>query len=106
MRTRPRRASNGPSSNTDPLSRPTNVASGSSLADIRAPDSQRRRANPVYLGAEVEKEACHDLDIADARYVFEDAFLFGEEARRNQRQRRVLVAFDLDTAAESAGRLR
>ena len=53
------------------------------------------------IGAEVEKEACHDLDVADARYVFEDAFLFGEEARRNQRQRRVLVAFDLNTAAEA-----
>jgi hypothetical protein len=46
------------------------------------------------LGADVEQQPRHDLDVTDARDVFEDALPFSEEAGGEQRQCRVLIAFD------------
>ena len=58
------------------------------------------RADAVDLGAEVEQQPRHHLDVADARHVGQHALLVGQQARGQQRQRRVLVAFDGDAALE------
>jgi hypothetical protein len=65
---------------------------------LLAPDAQRARARALHLGAEVGQQAGHYLDVADARHVGEHALLVGEQARGNQRQRRVLVAAHDDPA--------
>jgi hypothetical protein len=58
------------------------------------PDPQRRRADALDFRAKIEQQARHHLDIANARHVGQHALLFGEEACRQQRQRRVLVSSD------------
>ena len=62
--------------------------------------SQRRRADALDFGADVEQQPRHHLDVADARHVGQDALFLGEEARRQQRQRRVLVSFNGHAALE------
>ena len=99
---RPRRASSGPSRSTEPRSRPDQAALGLVALDPRAPDAKRARPDPVDLGAEVDQQARHHLDVADARHVGEDALLVGEQARGDERQRGVLVAADDD--APDSGR--
>ena len=100
MCARPRRASSGPSSRTDPRSRPTSAGSGVVLRHLGAPDSQRARPDAIDLGAEIEQQSRHHFHVADARHVVQDALLLGEQAGGHQRQRRVLVALDLYAAAE------
>ena len=75
-------------------------AIGLVLGDLRAADAQRRAADAFDLGAEVEQQPRHHLDVGDARHVVQRAPLVGQQARRHQRQRRVLVAFDVDAAFE------
>ena len=65
--------------------------------DLRRPDAQRGRADAVDFGAEVEQQSRHYLDVADAWDVREQALLVREEARGQQRQRRILVAFHRHT---------
>jgi hypothetical protein len=43
----------------------------------------------------------HHLDVADPGNVREHAFLGGEKARRQQRQRGVLVPFDVDRSRQA-----
>jgi hypothetical protein len=66
--------------------------------DARRPDPQRGCPDTFDLGADVEQQPRHHLDVADARHVGQHALLFSEEARRQQRQRGVLVAFHGHTA--------
>ena len=66
-----------------------------------AADPQRGRADAVHLGAEIEEQAAHHLDVRDARHVREHTRLLGQQAGRNQRERRVLVAFDVETAVQA-----
>ncbi len=60
--------------------------------DLPAPDAQRAGADAVDLRAEVGEQSRHHLDVADARHVGDHALFVGQQARGNQRQRRVLVA--------------
>jgi hypothetical protein len=55
-----------------------------------------RAADSLDLGAEIEQQPRHHLDVADPRDVRQDAFVFGQQARGQQRQGRVLVALDGD----------
>ena len=75
-------------------------AVGRMRAHARRADAQRGAADAVDLGAEVEQQARHHLDVADARHVGQHALVFGEQARRQQRQRGVLVALDGHAALE------
>ncbi len=70
------------------------------LQDLGAPDAKRRRADAVDFGAKVQQQARHHLDVADAGHVVKDALVFGQQARRQQRQRGVLVALDVNLPAE------
>ncbi len=70
------------------------------LQDLGAPNAKRRRADAIDLCAEVEQQARHHLDVADARHVVKHALVFGQQARRQQRQRGVLVALDVNLPAE------
>ena len=69
--------------------------------DSRCPDPQRGGADALDLGAEIQQQSRHDLNVADARDIGEDALLFGQEAGRQQRQRSVLVSLNGDPAFES-----
>ena len=100
------RASSGPSSSTEPRSRPTSVRSGSCVRTCRRPHAQRRRADALDFGADVEQQPRHHLDVADARHVGQHALVVGQQAGGQQRQRGVLVAFDGDAAFEPVCRLR
>ena len=90
---------------TDEEDRPAQAADqrrvGFVLHDLRAAHAQRRAADPLDLGPEIQEQPRHHFHVADARHVGEDAFLGREETRREQRQRGVLVAFDLDRAGET-----
>ncbi len=68
--------------------------------DIAAGDPQRRRALPFDLGAERSQQVDHHRDVANLRNVAQLAGLGREQTRRQQRQRRVLVAFDRDAAGQ------
>ena len=100
MCARPVRASSGPSSSTDPRSRPTSARSGESVVNVGVRMRSVVRADAVHLGAEIEKEPRHHFDVPDARHVGQDALVLGQETRRQQRERGVLVAFNRDTALE------
>ena len=97
---RPRRASSGPSSSTEPRSRPTSAPSGSSFTT----SGQRTRSvvlpMPSTSPPRSSEQPRHHLDVADARHVGQHAFFGRQQARGQQRQRRVLVAFD-STAPDS-----
>ena len=101
-RAEPRRASSGPSSSTDPRSWPTSAASGRSLVTV----AQRMRSvdvpTPSTVAPSPDQQIGQDLDVADARHVRQHAFLVREQAGGEQRQRRVLVAFDRDAARQPA----
>jgi hypothetical protein len=66
--------------------------------DRRAAHAQRRAADAFDLAAEIENQPRHHLDVADPRYVGQDALVLRQQARREQRQRSVFVAFDFDGA--------
>ena len=93
---RPRRASSGPSSSTEPRSRPTSAPSGSSLIDLAAAHAQRRVPMPSTSAPRSSEQPRHHLDVADPRHVGEHALFGRQQARGQQRQRGVLVAFDVD----------
>ena len=102
MIARPRRASNGPISSTDPRRRPTSAAIGFVFGHRRVQlILQRRRADAVDLGAEVEQQPAHHFHVGDARNVAQHALLLGQQARGDERQRGVLVAFDIETAVQA-----
>ena len=63
--------------------------------------AQRRRPDAVDLGAEIDQQTRHHLDVADQRHVGEHARFRGQQTGREQRQRRVLVALDLDPARQA-----
>ena len=94
MCARPSRASSGPSSSTDPRSRPTSARSGACLRRLRRANAQRRAADAVDLCSDVEQQPRHHLDVANAWHVRQDAFVLGQQTCREQGQRGVLVAFD------------
>ena len=71
------------------------------LDDGGTPHAKRRAADALDLAAEVENQPRHHLDVADSGNVREDAFVGGEETRRQQRQRGVLVAFDVDGSGQA-----
>ena len=58
------------------------------------------RSRPVDLGAEVDEQLEHRLDVADARHVAEHDRLGREQGRREQREGGVLVALGADRAGE------
>ena len=84
-----------------PAKAPDQRPIGLVLCHLLAADAQRRRSDAVDLCAHIEEKSAHHLDIRDARHVGEDARLIGQQARRNQRQRGVLVAFDVETAVQA-----
>ena len=53
--------------------RPTSVRSGACVVSSRRPHPQRGRADALHLGTDVEQQARHHLDVADARHVGEHA---------------------------------
>ena len=61
-------------------------------ADTRGPDTERRTANAVNLGSQILQQPSHDLYIADAWNVRQDALVLGQQAGREQRERRILVS--------------
>ena len=69
--------------------------------DVGASDSEGGASHPFDLGAEIEEQARHHFDIADARYVGQHALVAREQARGKQRQGRVFVAFDFDRPGEA-----
>ena len=69
-------------------------AIGGMRLDTRRPDTQGRGTDPLDLGADVEEQARHHLDVANPRHVGQHALLVREQTRGQQRQRRVLVPFD------------
>jgi hypothetical protein len=69
-------------------------------ADRLTADGERRTTDPFHLGAEVEQQTRHHVHVGDARHVREHAGVFGEQRRRHERQRGVLVALDVDDARE------
>src|SRR5213082_2456003 len=52
------------------------------------------------LGAEVEEQPRHHLDVADSRHVGEDTSVGRQETGGEQRQSGVLVAFDVDRSGQ------
>jgi hypothetical protein len=70
------------------------------LDDIRAADPQRRAPDALNLGAKLQEQPRHHLDVPDAWNVGEHALFGRQQARGQQRQRRILVAFDLHAARE------
>ena len=79
-------------------------AIGLVLGDVRAANAQRRAADAFDVGAEVEQQPRHHLDVGDAGHVVQRAPLVGQQARGNQRQRRVLVALDVHAAFDRVAR--
>ena len=55
---------------------------------------------PSTSRAEIEEQPRHHLDVADARHVGQHALLGRQQAGGEQRQRGVLVAFDVDGARQ------
>ena len=78
---------------------------GSLRANRRRADPQRGRADALDLGTDVEQQARHHLDVADARHVGEHALVLAQQAGNEQRQRRVLVALDRDAALQAMASL-
>ena len=99
---RPVRASSGPSSSTDPRSLPTSSLARLRGLDVPAAHADGGRAEAVHFGADFRQQLRHHLDVADARHVREHALFGGQQARRQQRKRGVLVAFDVDLAGDRA----
>ena len=48
------------------------------------------------MRAKVQQQPRHHLHVADPRHIGKDALFLGEETRREDRERGVLVAFDVD----------
>jgi hypothetical protein len=65
------------------------------LADLPTANAQRRRPHALNRRTEIHEQANHDLDVADSRDVAEHAFFRREQAGGQQRERAVLVAFDV-----------
>ena len=63
---------------------------------LGTPDAQRRAADAFDLRAQIEEQPRHHFDIADPRHVRQHAFVRRQQARGEQRQRGILVAFDRD----------
>ena len=101
-RARPRRASSGPSSSTEPRSRPTSAGSGSSFDHLRAPHAQRRACR---CRRPRRRDRCSSRAITSTSLMrgmlVQHALFGGQQAGRQQRQRRVLVAFDRDPARQA-----
>ena len=92
----PYRASSGPRSNTDPRSFPDQHGIGAIAGDFPALNSQRVRAGTVDRRAEPPQQLEQDVDVTYARHVAQHAFLIGQQAGGNERQRCILVPFDDD----------
>ena len=88
---RPTRASNGPSRRTEPRSRPTSARSGAWLRTRAARTRSVVLPMPSTSAAQIQQQPCHDLYIANARDVRQDALVRRQQARREQRERGVLV---------------
>jgi hypothetical protein len=70
------------------------------LADAGGIDPDLVVPRPLGIGADVEQELDHCVDVADPRHVREHHGLGGEHGRRQDRQRPVLVPGGPDRAAE------
>ena len=80
-------------------------AVGLVLHHVATVNAQGGAANSLDFGPQVEQQAGHHLHVGDARHIGQRARLVGQQARGHQRQRGVLVAFDVDAAAESTAAL-
>ena len=101
---RPRRASSGPRSSTEPRKRPTSAGSGSSFVTSRTPHAHRRRADAVDFGAEIQQQPRHHLDVGDARHVGEHAF-FGRSRHAASSGSAAFLLPSTSTGPDSGGRL-
>ena len=72
------------------------------LRDAGAIDAHLVRPRPGGVGAEVDEQLDHHLDVADARQVREQHLLGGEHGRGEDRQSAVLVPGCTDRAGERA----
>ena len=68
------------------------------LHDLATPYAKRRGADALNRGAQIDQQARHDLDVADARHVREHALFGGQQAGGEQREGAVLVALDVNGA--------
>ena len=75
-------------------------AIGCVCAHTRRANAQRGAADAVDLRADVEQQPCHHLDVADAGDIGQDALVLRQQARRQERKRRVLVSLDGDPALQ------
>ena len=98
---RPVRASSGPSSSTEPRSRPTSARSGSWLRTSR--HWMRSVVLPMPSTSAPRSSSSRAITSTSAMRgtLVERARLAGEQRRRHQRQRGVLVALDVDDAGQA-----
>ena len=68
--------------------------------DARASDAKRRGAFTIDRRAEALEQADHHADVADPWHIADLARLIREQARGQQRQRGVLVAFNMHAAGK------
>jgi len=66
------------------------------FGDLFASHPQRRRACAFDRRAEIDEQLHHRVHVFDARHVGERALLCRQQTRGQERQRGVLVAFDVD----------
>ena len=71
------------------------------LNHLLTADADRRRPDAFHGRAQVEQQLRHRLDVLDPRHVGEHAFFGRQQARRQQRQRGVLVAFDINGSGQT-----
>ena len=83
-----------------PAQAPDQCRIGLVLQDLGAPDAKGRRADAIDFCAEVQQQARHHIDVADAGHIVKHTLVFGKQARRQHRQRGVLVALDVNLPAE------
>ena len=81
---------------------PDQRAVGLVLRHAGTAHAKRRGPNPVDSGPHVDQQSRHDLDVADARHVGQHTFFGRQEARGQQGERRVLVAFHFYDAGQSS----
>ena len=79
---------------------PTSTGSGFGRLDGLALNTQGRRAGTLHHRTETRDDPQQHLDVPDPRDVVQLALFLGQEARREQRQRGVLVSLDRDRAGQ------
>ena len=98
----PQRASSGPASRIDAriFSREIGIGAGRAIA-LRL-DADDVRLQPLDRGADAFHDLKHDADVLNVGQVAQDDGLVGQQTRRQDRQRRVLVSARTDASLQPA----